>query len=53
MAFVDLPLSDLDLIYLIESSVFRSMEEILTYFQLLAVYHKVCSVPITPPYLHP
>ena len=38
---VVVPLSGLDLIYQIESNMFLSMAVILTYFQLLVVYHKV------------
>ena len=41
MVCVVVPLSDLDLIYLIESSMFLSLEVILTCFQLPVVYHKV------------
>ena len=40
--FVDVPFSGLDHIYLIESNnMLLLMEVILTYFQLLVVYHKV------------
>ena len=41
MVYVDVPFSGLDHIYLIESNMFLLMEVILTYFQLLVVYHKV------------
>ena len=41
MVYVDVPFSGLDDIYLIESNMFLLMEAILTYFQLLVVYHKV------------
>ena len=40
MAVVDVPLSGLGHIYLIESNMFLSMEVTLAYFQLPVEYHK-------------
>ena len=41
MVFVDELLNGLDHIYLIDINIFLLMEAILSYFQLLVVYHKV------------